>query len=68
VSASCLHPGRPANARCDGCPFSDHAAPTPEVASHVREIDPLLSERPGFLHPCDDGCLFSAAPSATPAS
>jgi hypothetical protein len=67
VSAACLHPGRPRNARCDGCPFTDHAAPTPELAARVTEREPSLRDAAGaHHHPCDDGCLF--APEAQRAS
>ncbi len=58
MRASCLHPGRPASARCDGCPFTDHGAPTAGLAAQLRELEPSLDERAGALHPCDSGCLF----------
>jgi hypothetical protein len=60
VSASCLHPGRPGNARCDGCPFTDHAAPTPALGARMHEREPTLrDEHAAHHHPCDDGCLFA---------
>ena len=38
----------------------DHGAPTPALATHIRELEPSLEEQAGPLHPCDEGCLFEA--------
>jgi hypothetical protein len=60
TASGCLHPGRPDNARCDGCPFVDHASATDAIAARTREREPSLLEHTSPTHPCDAGCLLHA--------